>query len=135
MTAPGAAAEIKIIRNNKEILLPITVGSQTPGPAGERAGRIASEKLGLAVENLTEEFSRRSGFEPGSGVIVSSVRPDSPAHRMGIVPGDVICGVNREPVVSTDDFNAALEKSAESGLVLLLVKDREESRFIAVRLE
>ena len=133
-TDPGTKAELTIMRDGKERVLPVTVGELAD--AGNRvaaAGGNGDEhtgRFGIAVEPLTDRQARALGFENETGVLVSSVETDSPAEEAGIHPGDLIIEVNRAHVANVDEFGAAMQKSG--GKVLLLVKTKEGSRFVVL---
>jgi S1-C subfamily serine protease len=43
-----------------------------------------------------------------SGVLVISIENDSPAQQAGLVEGDVIVGINNQPIASIDDLHKLL---------------------------
>ena len=131
---PGTIIDIVINRKGNEKTFSVRIGELSNVAA--RTGRSEpSRKLGLTVQDLTEETRRRYGLEPVQGVVVSSVAPDSQAHRKGIRPGTIIVSVNQKEVRSVDEFNKALRESAKSKKVLLLINERGYSRFVALPFE
>jgi serine protease Do len=131
---PGTIIDIVINRKGNEKTFSVRIGELSNVAA--RTGRSEpSRKLGLTVQDLTEETRRRYGLEPVQGVIVSRVAPDSQAHRKGIRPGTIIVSVNQKEVRSVDEFNKALRESAKSKKVLLLINERGYSRFVALPFE
>jgi serine protease DegQ len=63
------------------------------------------------------------------GVRVISVRPGSVAWRAGLVAGDVIVAVNRQPVGSVDELTAAL---TEARVPFAVEVEREGGRMFLV---
>jgi serine protease Do len=61
-------------------------------------------KFGMQIQNLTEQQADRLGIKQKSGVQVMSVEPGSFSDDIGLLPGDVIVSVNRQPVNSTEDI-------------------------------
>src|SRR5205814_97864 len=59
-------------------------------------------RLGVTLEELTPQLAKYFGAK--DGVLIASVREDSPASRAGLKAGDVITKVNNEPVGSRDDL-------------------------------
>ena len=66
------------------------------------------------------------------GLLVQDVNPEGRAADAGIQAGDVIEQVNRQSVQSVDDLKAALRRSADKP-VLLLVNRQGNEVFITVR--
>ena len=54
------------------------------------------------------------------------------ARRAAIAPGDVILMVGRKPVKSVADFNAMLKGAKPGDAVMLLVKRRDQTQFLAL---
>jgi len=61
-------------------------------------------KFGMQIQNLTEQQADRLGIKQKGGVQVISVEPGSFSDDIGLLPGDVIVSVNRQPVNSTEDI-------------------------------
>ncbi len=93
-----------------------------------------AEKLGLQVQELTDELAQRLGYEEADGVLVTRVKRGSPAGRAGLRRGDLIQEVNRKPVENLRAFREALDASEDKGTVLLLVQRGEYTHFVALRL-
>lgn len=53
---------------------------------------------GLNIQEITPEMAGYLSLESGRGVMVSAVRPDSPAERDGVQPGDILVEIDGEPV-------------------------------------
>jgi S1-C subfamily serine protease len=74
---PESKVNLKIIRKGKLISIPVTLGSAAEG--GSPA--VISQKLGIEVENMTSELRRQLGYSSTEeGVVISKVKPGSPAH-------------------------------------------------------
>ena len=82
---------------------------------------------------LTPELASRIKLpRDAHGVVVQDVNPDGRAADAGIQAGDVIEEVNRQPVQSVDELRAALRKSTDRP-VLLLVNREGSDLFVTVR--
>ncbi len=89
--------------------------------------------MGVTVEPLTPEIASELNLRPGTqGVVVDSVDPAGPAAAAGIQRADVIQEVNRQPVRSSTDLRAAVDKSGNKP-ALLLINRRGETSFVTVR--
>ena len=88
---------------------------------------------GVSVDSLTPETARRLNLPPGArGVVVTDVDADSGAADAGLQRGDVIEEVNRQPVASPGEFEAALKKAGKQS-VLLRMRRGERANFIVVK--
>lgn len=85
------------------------------GPAGR--GR-----LGIVAQALSPQLAEYFGTK--EGVLVSSVRDDSPAARAGLRAGDVITAIDGEKVDSPADLVRAAAR-AEGSLTIAYVRDRK----------
>ncbi len=133
MTKSGSPLALTLLRKGKPLDKTVTVGSRDEAGAGPAAAAESSDALGLAVQALTDEWGARFGYEPGSGVLVATVRAGSPAHRMGIQPGNLIQSVNNRPVRAEREFYEAAGRAVQEGRILLLVRDGRGARFVAWR--
>jgi serine protease Do len=134
MKEPGANVEIVIVREGKRKPLTATLDKRPSKEAMEAAKGGAAEKLGIAVQNLTEETAKRFGYEDLKGVIVTAVEPDSPAASAGIQPGSLIQQVNRKPVENTKQFNEEVQKAVKEGRISLLLRFENSSMFLVLPL-
>jgi S1-C subfamily serine protease len=75
-----------------------------------RDGRIRRSWLGIAGQTvrLSRGSPRAGELPPAGGVLVMRVEPSSPAAGAGLNEGDVIVGLDEQPVTSVDDLHRAL---------------------------
>ena len=133
--APGSEQTITVIREGERKEIPVTIGTLPTDAKRAALGKGSFEKLGLNVENLTEEMAEQFSFSETSGVVVTAVEPVSEAASAGIRAGMVITEVNRRKIHNIDEFRKAIEESQKSETVLLLVKDRKRQRYAALKLK
>ncbi len=123
-TPIGREVPITVLRDGKRVPLQARVarmkdesqdGTQTAGADASKGA------LGLSVQSVTPDVARSLGLDQAEGVVVRSVRNDSPAANAGIRPGDVIVAVDRQSVKNVDDMKRALEKHQAGTPTLLLV--------------
>jgi S1-C subfamily serine protease len=74
-------------------------------------GRVRRAKLGVAGEqvHLPQWIKNATGLKQGAGVLVVEVQPGSPAAAGGLIPRDVIVGVDKEAVTGIDDIARLLD--------------------------
>ncbi len=123
--SPGDKIVLRVIRNGKEMKIPVVLGSETQAPSYFAQGN----PLGIEVSPLSRRLKR---FYP-YGVEVVRVKPGSPAQRAGIQPGDVILEINRRPVHSVGEFKAVVGQLRKGDIVLLTVARGEQTFFVTLR--
>jgi len=69
-----------------------------------RNGHVVRGWLGFRPEDLSPEQAAQLGIGADAGVIVVKILVDSPAFKGGVRPGDLITGLNGEPVKSAQDL-------------------------------
>lgn len=106
----GDKLTLEIQRNGKRQVINTSVG--------EAAELKEAANATTAVANAKLEGAQFGPAEEGSGVEVSDVKPQSPAARNGLRPGDVITAINRRPVRSVAEFQRAV-KGQDTLLVTL----------------
>jgi membrane-associated protease RseP (regulator of RpoE activity) len=82
-------------------------------------------RLGIVAQPLTGQLAEYFGTK--DGVLVSSVREDSPAARAGLRAGDVITSVDGEPVESPSALARAAAQAKEGELTIAYVRDRKSA--------
>lgn len=83
-----------------------------------------TDVLGVYVHKLSPNEARTHGLEPGRGLAIERVQPDTIADRLGLRPGTVMLELNETPLVNTGDISLALSRIAAGGEVRILVLDR-----------
>ena len=136
---PGATANLVIDRDGKDRdvsvkLDELSAGKSASIDSGSSNGTEGDKAaLGISVEPLTPELAQRAGVPRGThGIVIDDVNPDSRAADAGLQPGDVIEEVNRQAVSSVDELKAAVKKTTDRP-VLMLVNRQGQERFVTVR--
>jgi len=138
MLAPDSRVTLKVLRDGHTQDITVILGERPTEFA--KGGNQAKEQqqsqaaLGIEVQTLTKDLAERFGYALGEGVIVTRVNPGSPAADVGIQPGDLIQGVNRQSVSSAEEFEKAV-KLTKNNKVLLLIKRGDYSQFVVVQFD
>ena len=78
----------------------------------KRAANGASQKstpfIGVATASLPEMVADHLGFEAGSGVIIRTIQPDSPASRAGLAVHDIILKIGDSAVKSPEELSSLI---------------------------
>src|SRR4051812_34197336 len=71
-----------------------------------RTGKIVRGVIGVEVniDPLSKEVQQGLGLPNGNGALLRTVRPDGPAAKAGLQPGDVITEYNGRPVKDSDSL-------------------------------
>jgi serine protease Do len=126
-TKPGTGITLQVLRQGKPRDLRVQVGRApdedkvAKADADEKQQAKPQGKLGVAVRPLTGEERKQLGTD--SGLVVENAT--GPAAKAGIQPGDVILGVNNQPVRNVDQLRELVDRS--KGNIALLVQ-RESAR-------
>jgi len=74
-------------------------------PATQPKGGGATQYwFGVAVENIPPAIAKQLQLNADQGLMVYSVLPDSPAHKEGIQPEDILTHLNGQPLTSQNDL-------------------------------
>lgn len=61
-------------------------------------GRVIRGWLGVEIQEVTPRLAESFNLEDLNGLILAGIYRDSPAHRAGLQPGDVMLAINKVPV-------------------------------------
>jgi serine protease Do len=132
-TAVGKTVSLEVRRDGKPRDIEVTVAKLAEEEVASDGGEQHRGRWGLALRDLTPNERHERELEPGTGVLVTEVAPDSPAADAQVKAGDVILQVNRHPVGSVDTLRSEVGKTADGKPLLLLVHPSEGgSRFAAL---
>jgi S1-C subfamily serine protease len=71
------------------------------------------------VQELTPDIASRLGVAVKNGVVVVDVEPGTPADDAGIVVGDIILEINKQPVKNVSDYEKATKALKTDTLIKL----------------
>ena len=127
-------ATVTVKRNGDTLQLPVKIGelpsqkADNANPAG--AVQPAREKWGLQLRDLNPQIADQLRLQADQGVVVVGVQPGSRAAESGVLRGDVILEVNRQPVSSVSDMLAKINGAKDKDQLLLLVQRQNGKLFI-----
>lgn len=68
-------------------------------------GQVKRGSLGIEVQDITANLARAFNLDKNSGVIVTDIELDSPAHTAGLQAGDIIIKLNDSKIKNQHDFD------------------------------
>jgi serine protease Do len=120
-TEPGQTVHMKIIRENREDTLKVTIGDLPDTMQKQLPGEGDTLLSGVSVQDLTPElFSRLNLPKKLKGVMVTDIDEESPAAAL-IMKGDVLQEINRQKIASVSDFGAVVSAIKPGKDILLLI--------------
>ena len=145
-TPVGKSVPLVILRNGKEIVLNVTLGElelaekeNLIGKSTNSSGQTKEyDKLGFVAEELNSKNKSKFNLKNiDNGVVITSVKDDSPAQAAGLVPGMVIVRVGQVEVNSLDVIDQSLQNATKQKrkALLFLVKVENGTRFVAIELK
>ena len=106
-TEVGRKIKTLVIRDKRELTLEIEVGERPENleeMAQTQGSAISGTWRGLEVAELTPQNAQRFRIQEKKGVAVVNIEPNSPAEEAGLIPGDVILEINKQPVKNVSDY-------------------------------
>ncbi|MCK5355311.1 MAG: Do family serine endopeptidase, partial [Methyloprofundus sp.] len=111
----GEKVDIDFYRNKQRK----TVTAQIGGPTVDQTAATRIQ-LPLLKGATLKALSKKHPYQGTSkGLLVTDVKPNSPADQVGLMGGDIILAVNKRQVASIDDLNKASALSRNQLLIHL----------------
>ncbi|MGB7751229.1 MAG: Do family serine endopeptidase [Candidatus Acidiferrales bacterium] len=133
-TVIGQSVQVRYVRNKqtKEVALVVADRSKIFPQVAQAAEDQPDEadtpgQLGLHVEELTPDLSRKLGMSKITGVVVTEVEPASFAEDVDFARGDVITEINHTPINNLADYKAEMAKLHPGSDVLFKVARHSDS--------
>lgn len=98
------------------------------------SGRASHARLGVVVQDMNQTLADSFGLKRPDGALVAQVMPDSAASQAGLQAGDVVTGVNGEPVVRSGDLSSRISLATPGETVHLSVWRDRTARELSVKL-
>lgn len=126
---PQTIITLTIIRNNKSMQIPITLGTRDKDNT-LISSEVSSKQLGFSVDNLTGPNIQNFRYTPDDrGVVITKVQPNSPAYQAGLTVGSLLVMINQQRVKNVKEFEQALSNIKKGDRILLLVRQGSDIRF------
>ncbi|MBI3862719.1 MAG: Do family serine endopeptidase [Planctomycetia bacterium] len=142
----GSKYPMQILRDGKHLTIDVTaqempkdftLASSTTGSGNNKSAPEVSKgenfsELGIEIEAARPDVLKNLGYSGEvMGVVVTEVKPDSPAGIAGLREGMLIAKVGKHKVTSPADFKEALNSvSLEKGILVLVRTPRGGSHVV-----
>jgi S1-C subfamily serine protease len=84
----------------------------------------ASRQIGINVTSLTKQLGDYFGAAEGKGLLINSVREDSPAAKAGLRAGDIIVEAEGKEIKNNVDLIRIINEKKEGDVNLTIIRDR-----------
>lgn len=133
--------ELVVIRDRKEVRLKVDVtvmpqdllADKGGSPGTSDGSSVRFNDVGLEVAGLTSDVAEQLRIGGESGVVITGVKPNSPAAKAGLQESMVILKVGSTAVQNVEDFRMAMDRASLEDGVLMLVNAGGSSRFVVIR--
>ena len=96
-------------------------------------GEVRRGRLGVGIQDLTPALARAFNISRQEGAVVSQVEEGSPADKAGVVVGDVIVGVNGDPIRDSAELRNYIGLlRVDSEIKLAVLRDGKRKTLTAV---
>ncbi|HEY0406705.1 MAG TPA: PDZ domain-containing protein [Pyrinomonadaceae bacterium] len=85
-----------------------------------------NRRIGITTTQLTKQLADFFGIAGGKGLLVTSVREDSPAAKAGLRAGDVITEADGNGIETVSDLMRAINRKDEGEMTLTVVRDKSQ---------
>lgn len=134
---PGKSVEITVWRNGKSETIQVELGSLPVDMAAATPDEETAPSEPQADATLDSFGLTVVPAETGTGLVITSVEPDSAAEERGLRAGDVILAVNNQDVSKAADVVSIIDAAAKDGrkAALFQVENENRSRFVALPID
>ena len=112
-------------------------GSGSPPPGSGPPATVSPNRavIGLAARDITEDDVRQFHLTNKNGLMVTQLRPGSPAERAGLRPGDIVQALDGTAVSEATVFIRMLGTHQAGDVVELRVKRGDQVGTVRLRME
>jgi serine protease Do len=126
ITPIGEEAGLTVWRDGKKLELTVRIGRW------EDATRILAaaikERLGITARPVTPKEAEKYGLDSGQGVTIASVEPKGPLGEAGFEVGDIILGLNGQPVDGMEGFIGVVSSLKPNQKIVIVAFDHQTGK-------
>jgi S1-C subfamily serine protease len=120
-TPIGHEAKVTVLRNG--LRQEITVKTENLEASTRTLAASVKDRLGAEIRPVTPKESEKYGLQPNAGVAVAQVDPKGPLGKAGFEVGDLILGINNQPIDSLQTFVTLVDSLKPNQRVTLVALD------------
>lgn len=94
----------------------------------QKHGKVRRGRLGVIVQDVSQDLAESFGLAAATGALVSSVEPGTPAARAGLESGDVIVKFNDKAISNATDLSLAVSTVAPGAKVRIQLWRKGETK-------
>ena len=95
----------------------------------KKSGKVVRGWLGVAIQDVDQELADAMKLPSATGILLSDVKPGTPAAKAGLMRGDVVLKVDGKVVDTSGQFRNMIAASGSKHKVHLdLVRDAKVAR-------
>jgi serine protease Do len=132
-TPPGQARMLTVARDGQLGRLKLVVGDLQADPLAGKADKAAPRDVRLNASLIRLDDATRTVLGLKSGVLVQDLG-SGPAAAAGILPGDILVRLGREPLDTPEQLAHLLDKLPAGQSVPVMIKRRESVLFLPLSL-
>ncbi len=99
-----------------------------------KTGHVVRGRIGVTIQDVNAQLAESFGLDRPRGALVSSVEKDGPASKAGLVPGDVILGVNSHTIERYGELSGSIAAMKPGSDASLLVWRGGKQQSISVKI-
>lgn len=147
--SPGDEITLTLVREGKEKNIVVMLGKRPKdefiyehdfepllslkkgiGPEAYFLSFHSGSRIGVKVQNLSEQLSEYFGLEDAKGVLITEVEENMPAGKAGLKAGDVIVQVDGDEIDDTQELREIISEKEEGDKVeIRVIRDRSARSF------
>ncbi len=114
----GSKIKVKVLREGKFKTFTVKITKRDGGQILAANG--VDDELGLQIAELTPELSKKYNINR-SGVIITEVKNESKAQRVGLASGDIIAEINHQRIKNKKDYQKAIGKVKKGANIVMVI--------------
>ena len=119
-----------VLPNGLKVILSDRAAVQTSSSSDKLT--MTQDDLGITIDVMSPRWQKKHKIENDNGVVVTNVRPDSPADAGGFKEGDVILAIDRNPIKNVKDFQSSIEQWERTRTIEFSVRRGDKRMYIVV---